>query len=197
MSLTLPAQGIQSWPSLTSFFQRGTSPNEIWYALGCQNQTAFSTQAWNLNNLSASLFEVSRTVTLDRIAFEVTTGGSAGSVGRCGIYRAASLSNFYPSTLVVDGGEKDTTSVAVHSTNVTVTLSPGSYWVCMLFGVAAPTLRRANSQGYELGSPSTLATLNSNLDVAFTYAALPATFPASASLVVGSRRILVGARFSA
>lgn len=201
MSLLSPAQGLRRWPSVTSFFQRGTTPNEIWYALGAQNQTAFGTNAQTVGSLRARIFTVSRTVVLDRIAFEVTTGGAGGSVGRVGIYNVTGLANEYPSSLVVDGGEQDTTSTGVKAATISVTLAPGVYAAAWNFGTAAPTCRIFVAASYPsfVGAPSTMATTNLYLLVASAYGSLPATFPAGGTLQTGasSGHPVVAARFSA
>lgn len=199
MSLIAPAQGIQRWPSLTSYFQRGTTPNEIWYALGTQNQTVFGASTYSDNVLFASAFTVSRTVKIDSLALEITAGNAASRVARNGIYKATGIANVYPSSLVVDSGELDCSTAGVKAvTGLSVTLSPGAYWVVHLSNHASLTFRVIAPAGGDsiLGAPSTIATTLNFVSVAFAYAALPATFPGGAVSSAGALRFLTGARFS-
>lgn len=196
MSSLAGAQGLRRWPSPTSFFQRGTTPNEIWYALGRQNQFAFDTTAYSATVFRAFPFVVSRTVKLDRLAFEVTT--AAGSaVGRVGIYRATSLTNLMGSVLVVDGGEQDCSSNGIKSATVDVTLPPGAYLYCHLGGVATVTLRTApiGSRQPVFGIQNTLTSGANSVEVGLAYQALPATFPATATALGFYSAAVVAARF--
>lgn len=191
-------QGAKRYPNLSTPRQRGTSPWESWYS-GVVNQTAYAAVAHAVDNIYCLPVVIGKGGFIDRVAFEVTTGGAAGSVGRCGIYRATSRKNIYPGALVVDGGEKDTTSSGVKSTTVNVFLRAGLYYFCMLTGVAAPTLRdlAVASASPILGLPTTMGANNHyHVTVAFPYAALPSAFPASATPGVSSRLGLVHVRFA-
>ena len=194
-----PTQGLKLWPSVESFYQRGTTPNEIWYALGDQNNTAFSTVTHSFGSLRATRFVVARTVIIDRLAFEVTTLAASG-VGRCGIYRATSLTNQYPSALVVDAGEVSTATTGVKAATVATTLCPGVYWSCGLMGVANPGVRRfaVGCSDHGLGVTPALTGLQTNLSSSLSYQALPATFPAGATINAAASVVcLVAAMFSA
>ncbi len=88
---------------------------------------------------------VPRTCTFDRIMFEYTAAGTAGSVTRVGVYASSSATDPKPAALVYDGGEKATDATpAVMETTVSpaVTLTgPAIYWFVNFTGVAQPTLR--------------------------------------------------------
>jgi hypothetical protein len=195
MSLIAPSQGIQRFPSLTSFFHRGTADREIWYALGCQNQTAFTTISSTVNTLRTLPFTVSRTMRLDRMALEVTTLG-ASAVARFGIYRTTGISNGYPTSRVVDSGELDCGSTGVKSATVDVTLSPGYYHAAVVVGTATVVFRglAVGAQTHIMGADNTLAALHNGWTVAFAYAALPAAFPGSATANTGTVRPVHGVR---
>jgi len=197
MSLIAPAQGLRRFPSPTSYFQRGTTPNQILYGAGLQNQTAFSTVTPGAGVIRAVPFQMSRAAILAKLYLNVTTGAGVGGVARCGIYRATSAPNQYPSSLVVDSGELDTSAIAVLSATVSAALAPGYYWACWLGGVAnaAYSIPAVGGRQVQLGSPSTIATLYNSISVAFAYAALPATFPGSAAAGTLSCPI-VGMEFS-
>lgn len=97
-----------------------------------------ATLALTLNRLYLVPFLVRGPMSVDRIAIEVTTGGSAGSVIRLGIYNS---SNGLPSTVLVDAGTVDGTGIAVVSATVAVTLQPAQVWLAAVAQTAAPTVR--------------------------------------------------------
>jgi hypothetical protein len=127
--------------------------------------------------------------TADRIGFNVTTGGAAGSVARCGIYSAKTDGTFLADTLLVDGGEFDTTTTGIKEATISQALAADTlYWFAFTAGTAAPQLSHSTlGNGSILGAPSTSPTA-----VAFfyfpvqTYGALPATAPALAQESNGS-----------
>lgn len=183
----LNSQGILKTPSQSSYIQRGTSPMTIWYT-GAQNQTAFLVAVAPITSRFLWPIMISRPVTLSKISFEVTTGGGAGSVARCGLYRSTSTTNIYPSTLVVDGGEQDTSGIGVKTTSdLSIKLSAGLYYGCYQSGVAAPTVRVAPPAGVShiLGTFfTTLALTIPTLSAVIPYTALTSTL--AAGFVVNS-----------
>ena len=225
LNLTKPAEGSVGWAAAInqnftdiqdveaalgedfSFFrQAGTSPFECWYppSLGPETGAPVTTPplgSLSVDTLYAFPYFESRGGTLDRIAFKVTTGGSAGSVARAGIYRATSLTNLYPDSLVADGGQFDTTTTGTKVTNISVALSRGLYWLAFLCGTAAPTVRslKRSTPMTILGMTSDLDTVRgAGLQVSQSYGALPSTFPSSATIRGQSDPYLVIAvRYSA
>jgi hypothetical protein len=179
----IAAQGRGFSPSFSTPMQRGTSPLECWYS-GVINQTAYTTGSNTIDTLFAQRIVIGRSGILDRIAFEQTAAGGAGSLTRCGLYAATSRYNIYPSSLVVDGGEIATDGAnATKVTTISTFVQAGLYWLVVLSGVSAPTLRARSVGGQDAigGVPSTIGTTpNSALAVALAYQALPATFPAGA-----------------
>jgi len=149
---------------------------------------------WNIVLAQAPAFNVLRAVpfitgkpfTIDRLAFNITSVGGAGSRVRIGIYRAANGVGL-PSSLLVapaehvtDGGAADT-RISIFSP---VTLSDPLYWFVYIAGVAAvaPTIRTiAATDGQPIfGLLGTdLATRRTHVTAAFAYAALPDPFPAA------------------
>lgn len=132
-------------------------------------------------------------VVLDSLNFSVTTGQTGGK-GRVGIY--ADTGAGYPGQLEVESGEKVATGTAVETTgSLATTLTPGIYWLASTFAasstmpsVAGTTVAYTNGLGAATGwdtAAHALATsgqAGGGISVAFTYAALPAQFTASATL---------------
>jgi len=178
----------------------GTTPFERWYAASMHLWTtgdSISSLSTTLNQLYAIPFITPRGATIDRIGFNVASGGTAGSKGRVGLYRATSQSNMYPGSLVLDGGEKDTTTTGVKSTTVSQVLEADVlYWAVLLAGTAAFSVSTHTVGLPILGLPSSLNVAADFLTVAQTYGALPATFPASASISAGTKPI-IAVRYSA
>lgn len=168
--------------------QIGTSPLECWYSNEHTN-AAPTTVVPSLATIRAFPLYLESPRTLDRLAFRVSTAGAAGSVGRIAIYKATSVSNLYPDTLVVESTEFDCTSTGMKSYTLSQALEPKTlYWVALTFNTAAPTIGGAQSYSTEdfLGFSSTGLTKNQGLSIAYAYGAFPATFPASASFYTGT-----------
>jgi hypothetical protein len=130
---------------------------------------------------------ISRSVVLDRISLEVTSGGGAGSVTRLGIYAADKYG--IPYALVLDAGTIDSTQVAVGEINISQALSPGLYYfVAASQGNPAPvpTVRcNGANPSFNIGS-STAATVSTGTALAgytnnAVSGALPSTFTISGS----------------
>jgi hypothetical protein len=172
-------------PNAFTPHQAGTAVFENWYA-GIANQTAYGSGTATVGQVRAYPALFGRSGYIDRIGFETTVVGGAGSVSRVGIYRATSRWNVFPSSLVVDGGEKDTAaSFGVFSTTVNIFLEAGWYWIATLVGTASPTFRRVGA-GTIIGAAginSTMgATPNRFYFYALAYGALPAQFSESPSI---------------
>lgn len=188
-------------PRGTYFHVVGTTRFERYHTAGIYSSAA-TTTAFAIGTLVAVPFVSTRGGTLDRIAFAVTTGGGAGSKARVGIYDSVSDIDPYPNTLVVDGGEYDSTVVGVKNTVINVALTPNKlYFLVYLCGTAAPTVRATTTNVMEpiYGMDNAFAaTVGTVISVAQAYGALPGTFPSggtinSAAVVVPT----VGLRFSA
>lgn len=166
-----------------TYRQVGTTLDR-YYVAGQVNAVATSTATPAINTFYAVPQVVTRPMTLDRLALQVTTAAASSAV-RVGIYTNTSNSELYPAALVVDSGALDTTAVGMKNATVSQVLSPGLYWFVYLAGVAAPQVRAVALAGLSpmLGNSNVLATtVGIGLTVAYTYGALPATFPAGASV---------------
>ena len=177
---------------------------EYLYIGGCMTQppasaSGLTTVAPTFGNMRAVPFMSGRGGVIDRIAFNVTVA-VASSVARVGIYTATSAENLYPDSLVIDGGEHATSSIGAKTATISQPLQPNTlYWFVHLGGVGSPTILGlgAGSCMSLLGRPSTLgANTSTNLTVAQTYGALPASFPSGAA-VASSTIPLIVVRYSA
>lgn len=168
---------------LQFYLRYGTGAPEVWYTAP-NTGTALTTGAPSANYLRAIPFITSRSITLDRIAINVTT--AATGYTRLGIY--ADGGNVYPGNLVIDAGQVDTGATGVKSLTINVTLNPGLYWLVAVSN-AAPTIRAfaVGSLIPVLGYGSALGTAASfGYSVSYTYSTLPATFPSGASLITAT-----------
>lgn len=192
-----PTQKDVSW-----YRHAGTAIFTCFYALGPVSQPfgGMATVTPAINTLYAIPFMTGRGGVVDRLAFEVTTGGAVGSVARMGLYTNVDDPDvLYPNRLIVDGGEQDTTTVAVKTSTVSVTMPQATvYWAVLHVGVAAPVVRGllGLATNNMLGYPSTIGgTPYTELTFATAYAALPATFP-SGALPASASIPLLTARYS-
>lgn len=132
------------------------------------------------NTLRAYQIFVSSTIIITEINSEVTSA-VAGTKYRWGIFNDNGIN--YPGALVTgsDAGEYDSATTGNKpSGTLAITLTPGIYWVAENTN-GAPTLRGiTGGWSTNLGFPNTaFATMNANrVSVAFTYGAMPSTFPA-------------------
>jgi hypothetical protein len=195
-TILLPKGGF--FPNDFTARQRGTAEFEAWYS-DVVNQNSYSTTTVVVDTHYTRPFVVGFPASIDRIAFEVTTGGGGGSVGRCGFWRSTSPRNLYPSSLVVDGGEFDCTTTGIKAATIDVGLVGDLYWSSVLAGVSAPVCRNApiGAQGAMLGVPTGMGASQQNvLHPGRAYGALPSTYPAGAGLQAGTGRVVVHVRYS-
>lgn len=197
-------RAVESLGRDIEYYRSAGATTNRYMVAGQQNCTALTTGAPAIDTLFAMPFCSPRGGTLDRLQFNVTTVGGAGSVARCGIYTNSGASLIYPNALVVDGGQHDTSAVGgtgVKSATIDVDLDPGElYWFVYLCGTAAPTVRGINPAAcFPLfGLDSTIGTAPGvGLSVAQAYGALPATFTASGTVLTTAPIPVVVARYSA
>lgn len=177
------------------FRQVGTSPLERWYP-GCLavggTLPLLSPAA---STLYAMPFIEARGGTADKLGIYLAANGAAGAKARWGIYTSTdqAAGNLYPFTLVVDAGEVAVDAGAPVAKKVTLgvaqTLGRGLlYWLVFqtdtgVAGMSVNALGVANMLPV-MGIDNTLNSITAGaLSVGRAYAALPATFPASATVL--------------
>jgi len=159
--------------------KEGTTNYEAWYTSPITG-TALTTGALTANRLYAIPFVVSKRTVLDRIAINVTTAGTGNA--RLGIYEDLGT---YPSKLLLDAGAISIATTGVKSVTISHVLTNGLKWLVIVSN-GTPTIRSfaVASLSPVLGYGNTLGTApNLGLYTAFTYAALPASFPASPTMI--------------
>jgi len=155
-------------------------------AIVAQDLGSFTATA---NSLDVTMFSVPVAQNFDRMAVNVQTG-VAGSSCRMGVYSAGST--FYPGSLVLDAGAVDTVTAGVREVTVNMKLSPGLYWLALLFS-HTPTMsgfNPATMPGVGISAADSL-TVASAWRSAVTFGPMPATYPAGASLISGGRPSLL------
>lgn len=170
-----------------------------WFMAGLVADAGGTSRVVAIDTLVAFPFYSVGAQTADRIAFNVPTGGGAGSVARAGIYQATSVTDPYPGTLVVDGGEHATNTTGVKSTVLAQALAANTLcWLAYLCGVAAPTISGITRGGAfpVFGRDSALSGFGVGWTVAQAYGALPDPFPAGGTVDTGVL-LGIGVRFSA
>ena len=179
----------------------GSLPASYYYA-GFNNGAALTTGAPTANVLRAIPFIApGRGGVISELAFNVTTN-IAASTARIGIYDTKSEIDLYPKNLLHGSGAIGTASNGVKTESCKVQLNPlAVYWLALVSSVA-PTLRCGVVGGstVPLILPDAAAmptTRTLGLSVAYAYAALPSTFPASAAYITAVPVPVLGYRFSA
>jgi hypothetical protein len=154
-----------------------------YYTTAITGCTAPTTLALTASRLYAIPFLVSGTHTFIRLAITVSTL-SAGNA-RMGIY-TNTTGDLYPNALVAgtDVAEVSTGTTGLKETTISWSPSPGLYWLCVL-AQATPTVR-AIAVGDSMPTLGLSADFSVALGnawyVAYTYAALPATYPGGGTI---------------
>ena len=148
--------------------------------IGATNGTAPGTVAAGINLLhTAPLY--SQGGMIYSIGFEVTAGGTVGSVARVGIYSNTNEPNmYYPDRLLYDSGEFSTTGAGIKTGICNLNVPAGlSCWGVYHAGTAAPTVRTVPVAGtyLETTAQSNLSTRYTCISTSRTYAALPDKYP--------------------
>ncbi|MDD3813311.1 MAG: hypothetical protein PHZ02_01585 [Desulfocapsaceae bacterium] len=155
------------------------------------NGTTLTTAGLTVGTLVALPFIVPRTITLDRIAVNITTGTVGASSTRLGIY--IDNGNLYPGSLILDAGTVDSSAAGgggVKTITINQILMKNTLYWLVAVSDGTPGLRAASIAATLpiLGYPNTLPTTPGTLyAVAFAFAALPDPYPAAA--VIGSANL--------
>ena len=153
------------------------------------------------NNLRLSSAVVTSTVSISRLWVEHTAAGEATAVLRIGIY--ADNGNGWPGSLVLDAGTVSMSgTAAVQEVTVSLTLTPGVYWVGGVVQGAAttqPTVRTINGitmENHNIPFGTTLpvaGTTRTSVVQGGVTGSLPSTFPVlSTSTISGSNPARIG-----
>lgn len=156
---------------------------DCWYT-SASGGTALSTATLTNNVLYAMPFFVGKNSVLDRVAINITTL-QAASAARLGIY--ADDGNNYPGALVLDAGTVPCTGTGVQTITISKYLKAGFYWLVIVTNVNSIAIRGLAVAGAApvLGLDNTLGTAPGlGWSVAFTYAALPASYPATTTVLI-------------
>jgi len=176
----VPEQGVD----LSYYRHYGTTQYEAWYT-SPKVGTALAGSALTANRLYAMPFVCPKGITIDRIGVYVST--LLAGAARLGIYADAGGANTcYPGALLLDAGTIDTGSTGVKSISISQALAANTLYWLVLVANAAPSIYCIPVAGVinMLGHSSALGTAqNAGLYVSFTYAALPATFPSSPTMI--------------
>lgn len=173
--------------------QRGDGPlGPLYYAAGSPSGVV-NADTYAVDELRAVPFLAGRGLDVDQLSFRVAVAGLAGSVARVGIYEADERS-LYPTTLMVDGGEKSGVApVGVRSTSVLIRLNAARlYYFVYICGVTEPQINAVNPSGF-FGISDQITNLLGSLSVPFAYGVLPAQFP-SGAVPDGSTTPLIAVR---
>jgi hypothetical protein len=154
-------------PPVSQFYQADPSFYEAW------SPPLTTAIARTANYLQGHPITLWRYLTLDKVGLRVSIAGAAGAKARIGIYTNYAAGVYYPDQLVYDFGEVSIDTTGTKTKSYVLTLPAGIYWLCM-----------ACSADTSFGGPyhpifSNVALSNPvrGIEVAFSYAALPTTFP--------------------
>lgn len=165
------------------------------YIYTCSPGVTASTQLAN-QTLRLYPWVVEKTMTIDRIGFEIATAGQAASKYRVGIY--SDDGNCYPGALLLDAGQgaADVATTVPLTVSATV-LQPGLYWiggVPQSAATTAPFLRCASNWTPPVNpgqgtSPPVSAFFG--FSEASVTGALPSTFTTTRTIIASIPRIFV------
>lgn len=159
-----------------------------------------SSSSNQLSNQTLRLYPwvVEKTLTIDRIGYEIATAGQSASKFRVGIYQDDG--NCYPGALLLDAGQGAADATGTVSITVSSTaLQPGLYWiggVPQAAATTAPFLRCASNWTPPVnpgqGTSPPVSAFNGFTEASVT-GALPATFTTTRSVAATVPRIFVRA----
>ena len=168
-----------------SNYHTSLSGIESWYAAGKINSHTIDVLTITINTLYAMPFFLSKTQVLDRLAFNIT-GSALTKYARIGIYKTNG-SSFYPTDLVYDSGQISTSPSGVKnaSTVLSISLIPGLYWFALICnGTPAVSSLKKDEAFPVFGTTSLLSgDPGVGLSKAYTFAALPSSFPSGATAI--------------
>lgn len=166
--------------------------------LGAQVAAATGTSAFTNGEIRVWPFIVGRSGTCDLIEFEVVGSGGTTARSRVAIYENASRTRLYPTTLVVETGEIDTSGApaSLKATTVSAALVAGTlYWAAYATNSGTPVLRTlaAGSQFAFVDTNAAAGGAKMQIFNGFTfnkaYAAFPATFHAAGTGTAGTSAV--------
>lgn len=145
------------------------------------------TAAVTVDTFDAIPFYTPVTQSFDRIAVGVTVAGAAGTRVRMGVY--ANLEFIYPGALILDAGEVAVDVTGERFLPITLTLTPGLYWLVHGFN-GTPTTRVIPGSaliplGYDLLQPSVVTGFRLTQSYAL---GLPNPFSGGAPMLLSGRR---------
>lgn len=163
------------------------------YPAGAIAATAITTVAAVANVLRVLPFIPPSAMTADRISCYVSTL-LAGKV-RLGIY--ANGTNLYPAALLAESGELDTGATGIKDATISAALAAGVlYWIGYCANAAATYRALATASLAPIMGLLNNATPTWGVGwtVGYTYAALPANYPGSATILAGGTMPIVAVR---
>ena len=165
-------------PADVSGFRRNGTTRPRWYTMALTTSAKSVSGALTSGRMYALPFIVPKSMTLDFLAVNCTTLGTAAHL-RLGIYNDSG--NCEPGALLIDAGVADTSGTGVKTVACAQALSGGSmYWLAALSDNATHAFRApviagiVNVLGDDVAFPTTHIT---HFYAAQSYGALPGTFP--------------------
>lgn len=204
---TYVRDNFRAYPALPSLRAVGTGGGfgECWHpnlpTVGAGTSMGSATMVTNTIYASPLIVPAG---TLDRMSFNVAVSGGANNI-RHGIYQAASRTDPYPGSLLVDSGDISVNTTGLKTTTISVVIEATRlYWMVLQTSAGAPDTTNYSGGGFivpqGLLARTTWATPSDYQAAGFrmtrTYAALPATFPAFSSATWENPRAF-GVRYSA
>lgn len=191
--------GLMDRKCINYYRKTGTTTYERWYTFSNVAFVPTTSTSYTQNTMRAVAFIVSKTITLDRIAMEITTIGTAASVVRIGIYDDV---NGVPTNLILDAGTIAGDSASFQSITINQTLTPGLYWLTCLHNSGSGIIFRAVAAAQitcVTGVPSTLGsgTIGGVITSTQAYGTLPAIFSTTAIAVSVLTPAIISVRLSA
>lgn len=182
--------GILNWQSIIEapdqayYYRLGNALYDGWIG-AFSNVYNPTTVAISRDVLYATLFHVSRGIIVDKQGIEVTTLGVPGSLLRIGIYEYDEV-NGRPGALIYDSGTVTGDSIAVKKITLAAAQSLPNGKYCQVVVHNSPVAINVRAFSATAGQSPAYSGVNidtftagapNRFSVAFTFAALPATFP--------------------
>lgn len=178
-----PAGGSASL-DISSYRHYGTTTYEAWFT-SPRAGTALAGSSLTAARMYAMPFICPKAITLDQIGVYVSVLST--TTARLGIY--TDNGNCYPGSLLLDAGTIDVTSTGAKKIAINQVLSANTLYWLVIVCAATPGIYCIPVAGVinVLGTSNALSTAqNAGLYVSQTYGVLPATFPASPTMIIAA-----------
>ena len=159
-----------------------------WYESRTASSVVAAGGTWAQNRLYCYPLIIQETITIDRVAVEVI-GANASTTWRIGIYNIDA--NGTPSSVLLDAGTVDCSTIGLKSITVSQTISPGIYYWGGVWqgGTTSPTLRTISNLAGNWAPVASTTQSGQTIVTHYAYDTVSGALPTVSNLSSGSAQM--------